>query len=110
MAAPGYEFYLRVLFAVYLCCLSALFGMGALNKYCLLHYFLGSLQSATLQATGFSYTTLPERETTASNRLNFHRACVKCVTPHVMHLTSLPLISREISTQQAHPNAAVTCT
>ena len=52
--------------------------------------------------------TLPERETTASNRLIFHRACAKYVTSHVMYLTSLRLISREISTQQAHPNAPVT--
>ena len=40
--------------------------------------------------------TLPERSTTASNRLIFHRACAKYVTPHVMYLTSLRLISREI--------------
>ena len=54
---------------------------------------------------------LPEsRETTASNRLIFHRACAKYLTPHVMLLTSL-LFSRDkyrITKQQAHPNAAVT--
>ena len=42
--------------------------------------------------------TLPERETTANYRLNFHRACAKYVTTHVMYLTSLRLISREITT------------
>ena len=52
--------------------------------------------------------TLPERETTASNCLIFHRAYAKYVTPHVMHLTLLRLISQEITTQQAHPNPAVT--
>ena len=48
---------------------------------------------------------LPEKETTASNRLIFHRACAKYVTPHVMYLTLLRLISREITTQQGRPNA-----
>ena len=31
--------------------------------------------------------TLPEREITASNRLIFHRAGAKYITPHVMHST-----------------------
>ena len=43
-----------------------------------------------------------------SNRLIFHRACAKYVTPHVMYLTSLHFLSRKITTQQARPNAAVT--
>ena len=41
---------------------------------------------------------LPERETTVSNRLIYHRACAKYVTPHVMYLTLIRLISREITT------------
>ena len=52
--------------------------------------------------------TLPERKTTASNRLTFHRACAKYVSPHVMYLTSLLLVPREISTHQARPNAVHT--
>ena len=39
--------------------------------------------------------TLPGKETTASNRLIFHGAYAKYVTSHVIHLTSLRLISRE---------------
>ena len=38
---------------------------------------------------------LPGRETTASNRSIFYRACAKYVTPNVMHWTSLLIISRE---------------
>ena len=49
--------------------------------------------------------TLPERETTANNCLIVHRACAKYVAPHVMYLTSLRLILREITTQQARPLA-----
>ena len=61
-----------------------------------------------LHCEQFVSATLPERETTASNRLIFHRACAKYVTSHVMYLTSLRLISREISIQQARPNVPVT--
>ena len=76
-------------------CLSTEYRSGRRGKYLALGH--GALPCEQLVSP-----TLPERETTASNRLILHRAS------HVMYLTSLCLISQEISTQQAHPNADVT--
>ena len=64
-------------------------------------------QANTYPASGWFLLRLSKRETTASNRLIFHRACAKYITPHMMYLTSLRFILREITTLQARPNAAV---
>ena len=39
--------------------------------------------------------TLPKRETTVSNQSIFYRAGAKYITPNMMHLTSLCIISQE---------------
>ena len=55
------------------------------------------------QGRGKCYQPKPKAEADNTNR-----AFAEYATPHVMYLTSLRLISLEITTQQARPNATVT--
>ena len=59
-------------------------------------------------ASSWCLLRFPREKPLRESVLIFHWACAKYVTPHVMYLTSICLISREIMTQQTRPNAAIT--